>query len=58
MQIASREIEERLKLRHQNFRNSWLKRKSFTKRLNYEKLDVRLRNLVLKLFHSPTIYRG
>ena len=58
MKIASREVEERLKLKHQNFGNSWLKRKSFAKRLNYDKLDVRLRNLVMKLFHSPTIYRG
>jgi len=38
VQIASKEVEEKLKLKHQNFGNSWLKRKSFAKRLNYEKL--------------------
>ena len=38
VQIASKEEEETLKLKHQNFENSWLKRKSYAKRLNYEKL--------------------
>jgi len=38
VKIASREVEERLKLKHKNFENVWLKRKSFTKRLKHGKL--------------------
>jgi len=38
VQIASREVEEMAQAKTPNFGNSWLKRKSFAKRLNFEKL--------------------
>ena len=58
MQIVSREVEEMAQAKTLSFENSWLKRKSFAKRLNFEKLDMRLVNFVLELFHTPPIYRG